>query len=711
MRFSDQPFRIHLQVDTRLYTRWRMGSASSSKKTVAIDEQSQSVNDKRIVSRQIKNSPSMSSSTASRRHPVRTKSIIDGEHFDILLVNHPELKPILKEYDKVTTKLIQMDIKKEGIPEESYQYIYKLLDKNIDDPFQDNDGLEQRLLMGNYLAKKGFVPHLVDIYQAVWSNHDPDFFDDDLWEDEADSEFLKLLTLIRTILWNYADGSPNFAESIVDDKRFFKYLTEDLTAVQDDLKELEDEITNENHFPFNSTLGILNNCARNAASKDVYTITRLQKKDGKDKGEINMVKILEDLLKTDITYVKLVVLLALSYMVNEEENKKISADETLFDFLLEMVKKAEKAKDRRQWGFSIHELINGLAKLAKNDDNKTTLMNKGAFDILKRLLKNGNQAEQIAVVNAIWELSFAKKNKVLFKEDKEVWKKLKELRNSDNKELSKAAQGAYFVINEGKDQEQAKKKTERTEQDARDAGHIMLSYNWGNQKILLQIRDRLQEKGLTVWMDVDKMEGSILEAMARAVEDAKIVLVCYSEKYKDSQNCRTEAEYAYSQKKEIVPLLMQTGYRATGWLGAMIGARLFYDFSGKYDFDKKFTELYSLLAGKLTPKKTLGSIPEDAVARPLVPRSDDNTIVLMTWTKSDIDTWLKDNKLTAFSGLKNLSGEQLVFLYKLFRRAPEYFYRCIEEKLGMKSLEDLMRFSDSIERLQIAHPDINRLIH
>lgn len=102
-------------------------------------------------------------------------------------------------------------------------------------------------------------------------------------------------------------------------------------------------------------------------------------------------------------------------MVNEEENKKISADETLFDFLLEMVKKAEKTKDRRQWGFSIHELINGLAKLAKNDDNKTTLMNKGAFDILKRLLKNGNQAEQIAVVNAIWELSFAKKNKVLFK--------------------------------------------------------------------------------------------------------------------------------------------------------------------------------------------------------------------------------------------------------------------------------------------------------
>lgn len=55
---------------------------------------------------------------------------------------------------------------------------------------------------------------------------------------------------------------------------------------------------------------------------------------------------------------------------------------------------------------------------------------------------------------------------------------------------------------------------------------------------------------------------------------------------------------------------MQTGYKATGWLGAMIGARLFYDFSGKYDFDKKFSELYLALAGKLAPRKTLSSGPE-----------------------------------------------------------------------------------------------------
>ena len=35
------------------------------------------------------------------------------------------------------------------------------------------------------------------------------------------------------------------------------------------------------------------------------------------------------------------------------------------------------------------------------------------------------------------------------------------------------------------------------------------------------------------------LAGSTLEAMALAVEKAAVVLVCMSQKYKDSPNCRT----------------------------------------------------------------------------------------------------------------------------------------------------------------------------
>ena len=39
-------------------------------------------------------------------------------------------------------------------------------------------------------------------------------------------------------------------------------------------------------------------------------------------------------------------------------------------------------------------------------------------------------------------------------------------------------------------------------------------------------------------MDVDNMAGSTLQAMAEAIENAYVVLICYSQKYKISPNCR-----------------------------------------------------------------------------------------------------------------------------------------------------------------------------
>ena len=43
------------------------------------------------------------------------------------------------------------------ISEDSYVDLYKLLDEKIDDPFQDIGGIEERLVMGNYLAKHEYV--------------------------------------------------------------------------------------------------------------------------------------------------------------------------------------------------------------------------------------------------------------------------------------------------------------------------------------------------------------------------------------------------------------------------------------------------------------------------------------------------------------------------------------------------------------------------
>ena len=69
--------------------------------------------------------------------------------------------------------------------------------------------------------------------------------------------------------------------------------------------------------------------------------------------------------------------------------------------------------------------------------------------------------------------------------------------------------------------------------------HVMISYQWDVQRLVIQLKNKLQADGYKVWMDIDEMGGSTLESMASAVENASVVLVCVSQKYKESPNCRS----------------------------------------------------------------------------------------------------------------------------------------------------------------------------
>ena len=58
-----------------------------------------------------------------------------------------------------------------------------------------------------------------------------------------------------------------------------------------------------------------------------------------------------------------------------------------------------------------------------------------------------------------------------------------------------------------------------------------------------------------------------LTGMAEAVEGACVVCIVMSREYKESDACRTEADYAYTLKKHIVPIMAVPNYRPDGWLG------------------------------------------------------------------------------------------------------------------------------------------------
>eukprot|EP01045_Picozoa_sp_COSAG04_P000609 COSAG04_NODE_15_length_40535_cov_25.319888_22_plen_265_part_00 len=76
------------------------------------------------------------------------------------------------------------------------------------------------------------------------------------------------------------------------------------------------------------------------------------------------------------------------------------------------------------------------------------------------------------------------------------------------------------------------------------------------------------------------MKGSTVDAMALAVEGCEVMLIGVSRAYKESSNCRMEAQYGMQKKKPFIPLLVQEDYEADGWLGLLLGTSLWYALYG-----------------------------------------------------------------------------------------------------------------------------------
>jgi hypothetical protein len=64
--------------------------------------------------------------------------------------------------------------------------------------------------------------------------------------------------------------------------------------------------------------------------------------------------------------------------------------------------------------------------------------------------------------------------------------------------------------------------------------HIMISYNRDSRDLCLKIKSDLENQNLKVWIDVEAISGSSLESMANAIENSFCILMCMTEKYKQS---------------------------------------------------------------------------------------------------------------------------------------------------------------------------------
>ena len=388
-------------------------------------------------------------------------------------------------------------------------------------------------------------------------------------------------------------------------------------------------------------------------------------------------------------------LLTLAYLVDENTNHLILADENSLSFIIILLDGAWQSEDRRRcYGYSAKELAEGLSHLAINDANKNILGQKGVIPVLISVIKTSNEDEEKAsATRALWMLAFDDNNKEKVRQEEGAMDILHQLQQSKNSEVQKAAAGALWEL-EGKTARQSSEKIEST------GNHVMISYQWDSQEVLVEVKNRLQASGYRVWMDLEQMGGSTLETMAKAVEDSSVVLICLSERYKESPNCRSEAEYTYKLRKDIIPLMMQRNYKPDGWLGMLLGTKFWIDFHSKHVVKTGVTKLIKELGGRgkdvdVTDgpsKPVVQAVQADIVA------TSPSSPGVSTWTSEEVKQWFKEIGLEKVckEDISGMNGQSLTDLQKLREECPEYFYRCLERDLNLTNMLDIFTFTKGL---------------
>ncbi|XP_030842406.1 uncharacterized protein LOC105439385 [Strongylocentrotus purpuratus] len=435
--------------------------------------------------------------------------------------------------------------------------------------------------------------------------------------------------------------------------------------------------------------------------------------------------------------IQAIAFLALSYIVDKSEVHKISLNEPCLKFLLHALRSAMNEPDGRSrvYFYSTFEVLQGLNQLAINDCNKILIVKLGWIDVLERILvdEGSSNEEKLWAARGIWQLAFKEENKVKIRQRTTLLNTLKKIKETTkHSAVKEACSGALFVINEVFDiDDEFKGHMVKSEVSSGHVeGHIMISYQHASQERMLQVKSYLEESGYNIWMDVDKMKGDILDSMAKAVQRASVVLVCMSRKFKESQHCRTEATYAYTLKKDIIPLMLQDQFTPEDWLGALMGMKKYYpmfsddlmrqclpdlvselsDRGKREKLDLTLPLLYKVTgASNLTthvpPENDVdcsGGIKDD---KPTGNEDERNShsqkvVDLVPWDE-DVGEWLRSHGIDMSKDIfKKVEGIRLKQIKKLLNLAPEFCLTSLKDELCL-SLRDVLSLVDALEKLSI----------
>ncbi|CAF4201839.1 unnamed protein product, partial [Adineta steineri] len=212
----------------------------------------------------------------------------------------------------------------------------------------------------------------------------------------------------------------------------------------------------------------------------------------------------------------------LSEVLSDEQLKSLKIANNMGVFFFNMLEKAWHHPLKKYRQIQIEYLLQGSVNLSKHDfiQQETAKMNKIPLFI--------EMSDQYPIVfDIIWALSFNHDIQQQLRSHPSFIHELSQLaKESNDEQICKTAHGILWNL-------------EITHQDRsipqstnENTFHIMISYSHKEKVLCKQLYDELTKNGYRVWIDFDQMHGNVMDAMAQAIDQSEIIIICMSEHYR-----------------------------------------------------------------------------------------------------------------------------------------------------------------------------------
>ncbi|CAF0902792.1 unnamed protein product [Adineta steineri] len=264
----------------------------------------------------------------------------------------------------------------------------------------------------------------------------------------------------------------------------------------------------------------------------------------------------------NIHRVKLHAFMILAKILNEQDILNLDNIDILTTVFISYLYKAINDPCHTYQDVPVECLLTYLKAFVQHDEIKDGIAKQNYFEILIRCTTQTDLHVGLVLqtsLEMIWSLTFNDKiHQLLITSYDNFIRYLKTvLVHSTEQGVQAAAKGVLWKLeNELIITKQLLDKNENTINNE-DKYDIMISYSHSNKDLCLQIYESLIKLNYRVWLDFENMYGSTLQSMATAIELSDMVFICMPNPYKQSAYCRSEAEYAYTRQRHIIPLVME----------------------------------------------------------------------------------------------------------------------------------------------------------